>query len=268
MCDSLIIVYICKKNNMPFFTSAGEFPGKPLKGNERFANLYHYTKFETFLKIWISKKLKFGQITELNDINEALKTISVPTIEGPTPNGFRDYEDLLYNTIEIHNTYRQISLTKDYDSYFRGSFSPMMWGHYGDKGNGVCIELDYSKMQIPPGVFAKDVRYKKLSKIFNLKPDLLFKQNLLEKYIDKHRNELFFTKTIDWKGENEFRLITKEHDYIDISTAISAIYIAKSIKENIQILQNIIDREVPIYLIKYTIRKNGERLPILSKPKL
>lgn len=34
----------------------------------------------------------------------------------------------------------------DYDSYTQGCMSPMMWGLYGDKGKGVCIEFDYIKL--------------------------------------------------------------------------------------------------------------------------
>jgi hypothetical protein len=251
---------------MPLHTSVGVFPGKPLKGNERFAKLYHYTKFETFIKIWLSKKLKFGHISGLNDINEVWKGITVPIVEGPTPNGFRDYEELLLRANEIINSYKQISLTKNYDSYLKGCMSPMMWGQYGDKGNGVCIELEYSKIKLPADVFANNVKYINLSKMFKFNPILLFKQDLLEQNIVKHRKELFFTKTIEWKGENEFRFITKDHDYLDISSAITAIYITKLVSENTFMVEDLVNGKVPVRVLWY-IEKNGERIPILPNSK-
>jgi len=241
---------------MPLHTSVGVFPGKPLKGNDRFAKLYHYTKFETFIKIWLSKKLKFGRISGLNDINEAFRGTTVPIIEESTPNGFHDYKELLIRADEIINSYKQISLTKDYDSYLKGCMSPMMWGQYGDKGNGVCIELEYSKIKLPTNVFADNIKYINLSKMFKFNPILLFKRGLLEQNIFKRRKELFFTKTTDWKGENEFRFITKENDYLDISSAISAIYITKLNSENTFMVEDLVNGKVPVRVLRYIENKN------------
>ena len=32
-------------------------PGQPLKGANRYKKLYHFTSFNSFVKIWLSKKL-------------------------------------------------------------------------------------------------------------------------------------------------------------------------------------------------------------------
>jgi hypothetical protein len=55
---------------MVTYTSNGEFPGRKLKGEEKYRKLYHYTSFNTFVKIWCTKKLKFGTLTDVNDILE------------------------------------------------------------------------------------------------------------------------------------------------------------------------------------------------------
>lgn len=44
------------------------YPGKPLAGMEKYKKLYHFTSFDTFVRIWLSKKLKFGSMLEVNDI--------------------------------------------------------------------------------------------------------------------------------------------------------------------------------------------------------
>lgn len=44
------------------------YPGKPLAGMEKYKKFFHFTSFDTFVRIWLSKKLKFGSMLEVNDI--------------------------------------------------------------------------------------------------------------------------------------------------------------------------------------------------------
>lgn len=246
-------------------THLGKYPGSRLKGSERYSKLYHFTKFETFKKIWETKSLKFGSIPELNDINEAFKTISIDVIDFPLAK--EDYVDLFNKAYRTIYQYKQISLTKDYDSYIKGCMSPMMWGHYGEKGNGVCIELDFSKIHFPGDVIFGEVKYKKLSKLFKLDPILFHKPCLMEKHIESKIKKIFFTKTADWKGENEFRIISNNHNYLDISSAISMIYIAKLNQTNSFEVENIVDGKVPVEIIRFVDQQNGDRIPIFSDSK-
>jgi len=91
--------------------------------------MYHYTSFESFLKIWASKKLKFSPISEVNDINEVSK--------------FYFGEDTKELRKEV-GLYNQISLVKEVRKEYISCMSPVMWGQYGDKGRGVCIRIDIS----------------------------------------------------------------------------------------------------------------------------
>ncbi|MCQ2239525.1 MAG: HTH domain-containing protein [Bacteroidaceae bacterium] len=59
-------------------------------------------------------------------------------------------ERLWYDSSEIDiircyeskvSEYGQISLAMDYDTSIKGCMSDMMWGHYGENGKGVCIEI-------------------------------------------------------------------------------------------------------------------------------
>ena len=114
------------------------YPGKPLSIETRRKRLYHYTSFNSFVKIWLTKTLKFGDITDMNDIFESNFSSQCHSIKE------MEYMNLYH---EEKKHYKQISLTMDYDSFIQGCMSPMMWGQYADKGNGVCIEFDYTKLK-------------------------------------------------------------------------------------------------------------------------
>lgn len=48
----------------------------------------------------------------------------------------------------------------DYDTYIWGCMSTQMWAYYADKCQGVCIQLDYEKLAIPPTSFHAPVKYR------------------------------------------------------------------------------------------------------------
>ena len=128
---------------MPIYNCHGIFPGKPLKGKERYKKLYHYTSFDSFVKIWLNKNLRFSSSENVNDILEAKKEYSAPAIA---------QMPLMIALQEAKASYKQISLTMDFDSYLWGCMSSMMWGYYADKRKGVCIELDYDKLGFSPNM--------------------------------------------------------------------------------------------------------------------
>ena len=115
----------------------GQYPGRELTLDERKQRLYHYTSFNSFVRIWLTKTLKFGEVTDMNDMFESNFSAQCHTLEDAK---------LLDKYLKEKKRYKQISLTMDYDSYTQGCMSQMMWGVYGDKGNGVCIEFDYAKL--------------------------------------------------------------------------------------------------------------------------
>lgn len=53
---------------MATWTCNGKFPGSPLTDIEKRKNLYHFTSFETFVKLWLSKELLFADVRNVNDI--------------------------------------------------------------------------------------------------------------------------------------------------------------------------------------------------------
>ena len=87
----------------------------------------------------------------MNDIQEASLCSEVSLIS---------HLPLIYAYEEIRKHYKQICFTMDYYSNIKDCMSPMMWGHYGYKNKGVCIEFDYDKINIPEGCLKGPICYK------------------------------------------------------------------------------------------------------------
>lgn len=245
------------------YTKNGAFPGTPLIGKESYARLYHYTNLDSFKKIWENQTLKFGIISQVNDINEYSKRISTPLSYG----GIKDIDQRLRITAQILNSYKQISLTKDYDSYIKGCMSPMMWGHYGDKRKGVCIELDYNKIHFDDKMYCNSIKYSDLIKHAIEIPTFANDKSTIEECIIKELDNIFFTKTSDWIGENEFRVVSNKHDFLDISNAIINIYVTMCDSNTCLEVEKLVNNQVPVCFLHYIGTGNGWRLPVLSDTK-
>lgn len=237
--------------------SNGKFPGHKLSLKEKKQKLYHYTSFETFVKIWLTKQLRFSAPEGVNDMMELSESIH-PSSENVW---------MIFAYKDLRSKYKQISLSMNYDSYIQGCMSAMMWGHYGDKRRGVCIEFDYAKMPLnPKDMFHAPVKYKNvLHKDIYLSNDLKTITDI-ENYIITHRQEIFFTKQIDWKGENEYRIISKKLDYLDISNAITAVYLTSSESTECILVEKLVNRTIPVKQVFYT-NQSGMCIPIISKLK-
>ncbi len=196
-----------------------KYPGRELTLEERKKRLYHYTSFNSFVKIWLTQTLKFGVVTDMNDMFESNFSAQCHTLEEAK---------LLDKYIKEKKRYKQISLTMDYDSYTQGCMSQMMWGVYGDKGNGVCIEFDYAKLMehIKKGMLHDTIYYTPQLP----EPPVITKEVAKDwnSFFKQKQKELFFTKHDCWSKENEYRIVSKKKDdYLKIDGAITAIYITK-----------------------------------------
>ncbi|MBE6263658.1 MAG: DUF2971 domain-containing protein [Prevotella sp.] len=193
------------------------YPGNMLQKEEKMQRLYHYTSFNSFVRIWLTKTLKFGEIPNMNDMFEHNNSAQSNLLNV-------NHLDLFHKE---RRKYKQISLTMDYDSFTQGCMSPMMWGVYADKAKGVCIELDYNKLQkhIKDSMLHDSIYY-----VQNLpEPPLITSEavNDFDSFFRKNQKDIFFTKHESWANENEYRIISKDDDILNIEEAISAIYITK-----------------------------------------
>lgn len=161
-------------------------------------HLFHYTKFESALKIIATESLIFGNSKDMNDIAEVKRDVY-----GMIPTCIIEKE---------LDKYKTISLTLD-DASCRGFSIDPLWGHYAQGGNGVCLVFDRGKLE------------KKLKKQFGSKATIapikylsnysnaIFTEGVtpldVKKHIENSIEDIFFTKAIDWRYENELRILIK-----------------------------------------------------------
>lgn len=243
---------------MVTITKHGVFPGEKLKGAKRYKRLYHFTSFETFVKIWLTKKLRFSPTKNVNDILEARTSVALHNPQ---------QQPLMYAFFDCKAKFKQISLTMDYDSYMYGCMAPMMWGYYADKRKGVCIQLDFEKLNLSAPLLYGPVKYVKyLQHSVYLDPNIKSIAELI-KFIRKNKQTLFFTKDKSWAGENEFRILSDTTDYLDIADAISCIYLTEYDSPECLLVEKLVNDVVPIKCIRYNERRGNFAIPVLVDTK-
>lgn len=179
--------------------------------------VYHFTTFESAVKILTTKSLLFSPVEKLNDINESIGPRCLFTNENDEKEG----NGLL-------GAYRQISFSSDSGTR-RGFDIPAMWGHYASRGHGVCLVLD--KKRIEEVVGQNPSRWVGKVLYSSIEPaSILYEKQTygdLDNFIRANKRELFFHKTGDWKYEQEYRIIqlcdNRNQQIFDISDSLVAV---------------------------------------------
>ncbi len=212
-----------------------------ITGKQRYKHLYHYTSFDSFVRIWLSGKLRFSEVNCVNDLLEVHFSVRTPNWQ---------QIDLLdhYNT--IRRSYKQISFTMDYNSHTKGCMSPMMWGIYAGKRHGVCMEFDYDKIQFPEGTLQGVIHYRRTMEQ-GVELDSSINSDSLSHFIIKHRKKIFFTKHISWAGENEFRVLNNQTDYLEIKNAITNIYLTLHDSQECFWVEKLVGNRIPVMYFGY-----------------
>ena len=174
---------------------------------EKTEKLYHFTSFDTALKIIESNRLRYGRLNNMNDIHENDKIVFVDANNHPTDKFPSDVLDELYD--EIYK-YRQISLTADDNEGDKDGFDlHQMWGLYADKGEGVCLIFD--KKELEKG-FGSATLHDRVSYDKTVDSYYISLSNTADKVsveIREHANEIFFHKRREWEHEQEYRLLRR-----------------------------------------------------------
>ena len=197
--------------------------------------LYHFTKFDTAIKILGSHNLKFGRLHDMNDIHENDK-LSYVNLQGNTIQSFQS-EILEVIDVEIAK-FRQISLTIDDEEPKKFGFDlHQMWGLYADKGQGVCLVFDKDILcsKLDGIVRHGTVSYDKIVESFYIANhnDCQIIQHDMQNQVEK----LLFHKRKEWEHEQEYRLIKycpylKKEEYLDYGDALKFI-ILNSVIESV-----------------------------------
>ena len=159
-------------------------------------HVFHYTKFESALRIIATQSLKFGHFTNMNDIAEVKRDVY-----GMVPPK---------TILDELSKYQSISLTLD-DSSHRGFYIDPLWGHYAQGGNGACLVFDRNKLtqrvreQFGERATMRPIQYSSghSNAIFTEGDS----QEIVKKFIKDNLKEVFFTKSIDWEYEQELRIL-------------------------------------------------------------
>lgn len=209
--------------------------------------LYHYTTYANFCSIWIQQKLKFSEWTSCNDVYERDKVYNL-TQQSREHNGikfsvevFRQFKKNVFEEVE---RYKQVSFCLDYKD-IKGYASPMMWGHYARdyQRSGVCIEIDSLKIKSSSPnakIYKGKVSYKinlTATEIGGVNQE---KADAAQTFVVKNRKQLFFQKHPHWKPENEYRYLSKNCDYLDISDAITMVYVLNGDEVTLESVKRIV----------------------------
>ena len=192
--------------------------------------LYHYTSLSSFEKIWENKTIKFSVSKTTNDFFERNKSLRLTSNSFPLGISKEKLDSFFKSVFCELECYRQISLSMDKE--IKGYANPMMWGQYArtkvEKDcweDGVCIELESSLLKKPTQFFYEDeIDYDKMP-MPCLEGFDISNPQAAEDYVTRNQKLLFFTKHKQWEHENEYRLICKGVEFLDISNAITAIYV-------------------------------------------
>lgn len=232
-------------------------PCEALRGRK----LYHYTSFESFVKIWLSQKILLGSIENVNDFMEYKHTVEVnnPCCL-PLTEAFND----------VRMSFRQLSFTLD-DDQMEGFKNPMMWGQYANKGRGVCVEFDFNKLYLnykdKSEVFDGFVCYK--DKLPKLPPiNGIITRNDIRRYILRNKEPIMFTKFTVWDAENEYRIVSDNISEIEIDNTISAVYLTSCLSDECVFVEKLLENtNVPVWTLCVTTDMFFSQIQIVDPQK-
>ncbi len=199
--------------------------------------LYHYTKFDTFIYDILPKmQLKFFPFSSSNDPIEFSRLFQIDLSEF----SWHYREEIIEAYQRKMNKYMFICFSKSKNNK-PGFKLPTMWAHYGENHNGVCLEIDASKLDFgkysKKSLIKKSVRYRipnPESKIIlgsqkNGESDMEFIERSISEHVKEWELINNFTKVIDWRTENEYRIVyereNSEDHYLNINDALIKVFV-------------------------------------------
>lgn len=186
----------------------------------RIEKLYHYTSLDSAKKIISSGTLRMSPQSKVNDINESNRFISWES-------------NITSDVFNEAGKYHQTSLTSDEDKKPGFAISPM-WGHYAQRGKGVCLVFDKKRLLTIVERKGYDHGKVEYSDIYD---SSILVRGEPEEYFKKNIKHIFFSKSADWSYEREYRVIGRTNGgqmEIPIKDSLMAVivYTFEDINEN------------------------------------
>lgn len=151
--------------------------------NIKTKSLFHYRNISKYtIYNILNNKIWFGDVKEFNDPVDPYLKINP-----------------LYNN--ILDRIKVVCLTTNNDN-------TLMWSHYADKHQGICIEYDITSIFSRRNFILKKINYNKIFKNYDVKNYLLFNsiKTSDNKNID-YAIDAFTVKSKDWEYEDEYRIL-------------------------------------------------------------
>lgn len=243
-------------------------------------NLYHFTSVDTLTKyILKDNRLKFNNLYEMNDPKESnswpFKVYDESDAKSYLKINIQLFEDIdrYIKTHWLIACFKEefgIIVNTDINDCSRAYFDMRMWAQYGENHAGVCVIFDYEKL-VSSFSNANDINIfngcaSYLQNYINGNEDpfaLSFYQmsqfglnEMLNRQTEKYYKEFFFTKSLSWSGEREYRIALQSKDkevefYLhDFKDAISGIILGnKTSEEDQKVIFDTYGKQYSIYRI-------------------
>lgn len=229
--------------------------------------LFHYTKFESFLKIIETMTLRSSALCKMNDLNEA----NLDSLDWNA-----DFMMMIKAEKYVKEQCSVISFTKNYMTgpiCEEGSNHPALWAHYAENSNGICVVLDKELLL--------EINKKPLSKMFykfepvdyniHCAPEEEIMQRSysnVSDFVRRNYRELFFKKHTDWAYEGEERFFVEAPEvYLNIKGAIKHIILGGRVKNNEVQMRQIIEQMITPGSLSYryfNLHSFAEMLPTIN----
>ena len=233
--------------------------------------LFYYTNRYTGLeKILSSMQLRFSKLIDTNDPYE-YKALNFPFSQwiGANDNSFENAKkvDKELNSLIKERT-KVLCFCRNSRSQYYGYEKSRMWSQYGSNHRRLCIAIsknnirrELKKQLKDETYFFEPVIYKKIIASENearfVDDSILKEGSGIIDHIKNYYKQIYFTKNIDYKDENEYRLVVLEKDniidYISIKNSLKVIILGDAFpKVYYPIIQGICEEySVGLYINHY-----------------
>ncbi|MCQ2203877.1 MAG: DUF2971 domain-containing protein [Bacteroidales bacterium] len=251
-------------------------------------NLYKFSSYETAVIVLGSMSLKYGPLTQMNDITERDKYVINSSPYNYTRSFFPD-EEAERKANDATKTAKNFvshlcQLCFSVDPSYKKSFNYRMynclplWGNYSKNGEGVCFVFDKNKIK-------EKIEEQKAKQIFHVDGMIKYDTtNLIKVNSDElssfigneekcaeYCRRVFFHKSEDWSYENEYRILaerkTDKDLFLNIDGCIKCIIIYRNNHNSVigdgkyKVLEKLVNGSFPIllYKVEYTDQSCSEQ---------
>ena len=230
--------------------------------------IFHYTRISVAIEhILFEKRLRFSSGLNTNDPREYGNWALEPHLEGSRYSGkefFQEWseaENRLKQVIPMYkfacfcandSTEQETNLDILEDQTKRSGYDRLrMWAQYGENFYGVCIAFSAGSLQKrlheqlgeKAIIHAKRIHYDKDLELndrslsdhdasYYMGKD---KEEWAKRFIRDHVKQIFLTKHLDYRDENEYRIVVhdpnNDFEYLDITDCVRAVLLGDRFKE-------------------------------------